>query len=163
MPQRHTRTVHLLRWSLLALLLLVPVTANADAIPLNDYHENVQRAVTALDTLRTSDEAEAPSSYEDRFNQTIESVAKALPETQSVKTRHGDVNVDNSWLHEALKELKDAPAEQREKKLSQVIDRLKAVEERVVPGEKVVHNDKAQAKQKDRKSTRLNSSHGYIS
>ena len=148
MPQRHTRTVHLLRWSLLALLLLVPVTANADAIPLNDYHENVQHAVTALDTLRTSDEAEAPSSYEDRFNQTIESVAKALPETQSVKTRHGDVNVDNSWLHEALKQLKDAPAEQREKKLSQVIDRLKAVEERVVPGENVVHHDKAQAKQK---------------
>jgi Domain of unknown function (DUF4129) len=150
MPQRRTRTDHLLRWSLFALLLLVPVNANANSISAADYHQNLERAVTALDTLRSSDETETASSYENRLDQTITGVREVLPEHQSVETRGGVCNVDNSWLHEALKELKSAAAEQREAKLTQVIERLKAVEERVGPGqtETMPGGDKAQTKEK---------------
>src|SRR5690348_18095829 len=115
MPQHHNRTAHLLRWSLFALLLLVPITANADTIPAAGYHNNVQRAVTALDSLRQIDENETSDSYEHRLDQTIAGVDEVLPERQSVQTSEGVCEVDNSWLHEELKQLKVAStSEQRE-------------------------------------------------
>lgn len=149
MPQRRTRTDHFVRWLLFTLLLFVPVTAVADTtLSLADYHHNVQRAITALDTLRSTDETEAPSSYEYRFDQTITNVLDALPEHQLVETSKGVCNVDNSWLHEALKELKSVPAEQRETRLARIIDRLEALEQRVAPGTTEPGSDKAQAKEK---------------
>jgi hypothetical protein len=117
-------------------LLVVPVSANADSIPATNYHNNVQRAVTALDTLRQVDEGETSTSYEQRLDQTIAGVSEAVPEHQTVQTSEGVCEVDNSWLHEELKQLKSASSsEQRATRLAQVIERLKAVEERVGPGE----------------------------
>jgi hypothetical protein len=135
MPQSRKGTNRHLRWSLIALLLLVPVTANANSISAADYHKNVERAVTALDTLQQTDEEEDLSSYENRLDQTITAVRESLPEHQSIQTSEDVCNVDNAWLHAALKELKSASAEERPTKLGQVIERLKAVEERVGPGE----------------------------
>ena len=132
MPQSRKGT-HV-RWLLIALLLLVPVTANAATISNADYYKNVERAVTALDTLQQIDEAEDSASYESRLDQTIAAVREALPEHQSVQTSEDVCDVDNAWLHEALKQLKSASAEERPTKLAQVIERLKAVEERVGPG-----------------------------
>ena len=134
MSQSRKGTDRYLRWSLIALLLFVPVTANADSISAADYHKNVERAVTALDTLQQTDEEEDVSAYENRLDQTIAAVREALPEHQSVQTSEDVCNVDNAWLHEALKELKSASAGERPTKLAQVIERLKAVEERVGPG-----------------------------
>ncbi|HJT67928.1 MAG TPA: DUF4129 domain-containing protein [Pyrinomonadaceae bacterium] len=151
MPQHHNRTAHHLRWSLFALLLLVPITANADTIPAAGYHNNVQRAVTALDSLRQIDENETSDSYEHRLDQTIAGVDEVLPEHQSVQTSEGVCDVDNSWLHEELKQLKSAStSEQRETRLAQVIERLKAVEERVGPGTTATtpQGDKTQTKEK---------------
>jgi hypothetical protein len=150
MPQRRTRTDRLLRWSLLALFLIIPSTASANSIPSADYHKNVERALNALDTLRSSDETESASAYENRLDQTIAGVREVLPEHQSVETKGGVCNVDNAWLHEELKELKGASAEQREARLTQVIERLQAVEERVGPGRTSTTpaDDKAQAKSK---------------
>ena len=150
MPQLQNLTTHL-RWLFFALLLLVPVTANADAVPAADYHNNVQRAVTALDTLRQVDESETSASYENRLDQTIAGVDEALPEHQSVQTSEGVCDVDNSWLHEELKQLKSASSsEQRAERLTQVIERLQAVEERVGPGETPTTppGDKTQTKEK---------------
>jgi len=150
MPQSRTGTSHFFRWSLIALVLLLPSTANADSISAADYHKNVERAVTALDTLQQTDEAEDSVAYESRLNQTIAAVRESLPEHQSVQTNEDVCNVDNSWLHEALKELKSASPEQRPTKLTQVIERLKAVEERVGPGESSTTPaaDKASTKEK---------------
>jgi Domain of unknown function (DUF4129) len=150
MPQHRTRRDRLFRWSLLALFMLVAVRANADSISSTDYHRNVQRAVTALDTLRSNDETETTSDYENRLDQTVKGVREALPEHQAVETKGGVCNVDNSWLHEALKELKSAPAEQREARLAQAIERLQAVEERVGAGQSrtMPPGDKAQTKAK---------------
>jgi hypothetical protein len=134
MPQSRKATHTYVRWFLIALL-LVPVTANADSISNGDYYKNVERAVTALDTLQQTDETEDGASYENRLDRTIAGVREALPEHQSVQTSEGVYNVDNAWLHEALKQFKSASAEERPTKLAQVIERLKAVAERVEPGE----------------------------
>ena len=135
MPQHRTRTTRRLCLLFFALLLFVPVTANGDSIPVANYHNNVQRAVTALDTLRQVDESESSSAYEQRLDQTIAGVSEVLPEHQAVQTGDGVCDVDNSWLHEELKHLKDAPSDERAARLAQVVERLKAVEERVGPGE----------------------------
>ena len=150
MPQHRIQTTRRLCWLLFALLLLVPLTANADSIPAATYHEHVQGAITALDTLRQVDENESASSYEQRLDQTIAGVADALPEHQTVQTSEGVCDVDNSWLHEELKHLKDAPAGERAARLAQVIERLQGIEERVGPAEnpQTPPDDKAQTKQK---------------
>ena len=150
MLQRRTRTTRRLRWLSFVLFLLVPVTASADSISVTDYHNNVQRAVTALDSLQQIDETETSTSYEDRLDQTIAAVEKALPEHQSVQTTEGVCDVDNSWLHEEFKQLKSASSEQRATRLTQVIERLKAVEERVGPGDTAAtpQGDKTQTKEK---------------
>jgi hypothetical protein len=146
MPQRRIQTTRRLDWLLFALLLLVPVTANADSIPATDYHNSVQRAVTALDTLRQVDETETSTTYEHRLDQTIAGVQEAVPEHQSVQTGDGVCDVDNSWLHDELKALKNASSEQRAARLTHIIERLEAVEERVGPGETAATppNDKTQ-------------------
>lgn len=149
MPQSRKGTNRCVRWSLIALLLLVPVTANADSISAADYHKNVERAVTALDTLQQTEETEDVSSYENRLDQTLAAVREALPEHQSVQTSEDVCVVDNAWLHEALKELKSTSAGERPTKLAQVIERLKAVEERVGPGGRATTPaEKANTKQK---------------
>lgn len=150
MPGSRKGTNRCLRWSFIALLLLVPVTANADSISAADYHKNVERAVTALDTLQQTDETENVSAYENRLDQTIAAVREALPEHQSVQTSEDVCNVDNTWLHEALKELKSTSGGERPTKLAHVIERLKAVEERVGPGgsSTTPPNDKANTKEK---------------
>jgi hypothetical protein len=150
MPQHRPRTTRRLCWSLFALLFLFSVTANADSIPATDYHNNVQRAITALDTLRQVDETETSQSYEQRLDQTIAGVHEVLPEHQSVQTSEGVCEVDNSWLHEELKQLKADSSEQRAARLAQVIERLQAVEERVRLGETPTTSpgDKTQTKEK---------------
>ena len=148
MPQSRQGTHTHVRWSLIALLLLVPVTANADSISIADYHKNVERAVTALDTLQQRDETEDVASYETRLDQTIAAVRESVPEHESVQTSEDVYNVDNAWLHEALKQLKNTPAELRPTKLAQIIERLKAVEERVGPGEASPSDAKANNREK---------------
>jgi len=148
MPQRRTCTTRRVHWLLFTLLLLIPVSANAESIPAADYHNNVQRAVTALDTLKQVDENESSAAYEQRFEQTIAGVSEALPEHQSVQTSEGVCEVDNSWLHEELKKLKSSSSQERATELERVVERLKAVEERVGPGETETTGDKAQTKEK---------------
>ena len=146
MPQRHNETNRHLRWWLFALLLLVPGTAYADTISLTDYHNNLQRAITELDTLEHGDEDENTSSYAAHFDQTITEVSEIVPQHQSVQTRDGVCNVDNTWLHEALKQLKNASPDERSDKFEEIIPRLRALDERVEPKPSSPATDKAQTK-----------------
>lgn len=114
-------------FALAALLFLFH--ANASAIPIADYHQNLKKAVTALDTLTQSDEEENPNDYENRFNQTIEGIKAALPEHQTIESPDGVYEVDNSWLYRDLKQLTEAV--DRPEKLRQLLESLQAVEARV--------------------------------
>jgi len=112
---------------LATLLLLFP--ASVVAIPIADYHQNIKKAITALDTLTQSDEDESPADYESRFEKTIEGIRAALPEHQTVESPEGVCEVDNSWLHRDLKKL--TAAVDPSKKISQVIESLHAIEARI--------------------------------
>ena len=116
---------------LIAVLLLVPAVANAAAISEADYQKNLQQAVGALETLHVIDEAETPYYYQNQFADTLTKVREALPEQQQVESSNEVCNVDNSWVHESLKELEKASPEDRENKLTLLVERLTAIEERV--------------------------------
>ncbi len=133
---------------LAALVFLFPSTAAA--IPVSDYHKNLQRAITALDTLVQSDEEEGVSDYERRLGETINAIRGALPEYQPVQSGEEICSVDNAWLHKDLDEIGKLPPEERSVKISRVLETLKALEERVAELQKptTVGDSKAAAKKK---------------
>src|SRR5262245_41445847 len=90
----------------LIFVVLVPVVAHAASLA--DYHRNVKAAITALDTLTQSDEEETESEYQQRFADTVTNVRKLLPESQMVECGEELCAVDNSWLHDQLKESQKA-------------------------------------------------------
>lgn len=150
MPQSRITTSGHCCWLLTALLLLLPITAKAEPIPAADYQKNLERAITALDTLQQTDENETPYGYQQRLDQTIAAVQEALPEHQDVQGSDEVCKVDNSWLHGALKNLKSVSSEQYQAKLTQIIERLRALEERVAYERRpaTAADNKAEKKQK---------------
>jgi hypothetical protein len=116
---------------LIALLLLVPAVANAGTISEADYQKNLQQAVAALETLHVIDEAETPYYYQNQFADTLTKVREALPEQQQVQSSNEVCNVDNTWVHESLKDIEKASPEERANKLTLLVERLVAIEERV--------------------------------
>lgn len=121
------------RASLLAAALLVLFLPNAaNAIPLAEYQRNLQRAVTALDTLLQKDEAEGASDYEKRIDQTFNAVRIILPINQLVQLGDDNFDVDNSWLHERLDQIETTgKAADRQRRITHLVEQLEAVEERV--------------------------------
>ena len=119
------------RWLLTALLLIVPATARADTLRSEDYQAELQRAIGALESLQEIDEEETPGYYQERFNESIATVREALPEKQSVQSSDEVCEVDNTWLHATLEEFKTLTPDERATRLDQLIQRLKALEQRV--------------------------------
>lgn len=114
---------------LLACVILLSLPITAAAIPIADYHKNLQGAITALDTLTEMDEEESVIGYQRRLEETISAVRSVLPETQTVESGDDSCGVDNSWLHKELDELgKSAEMPER---IAQIIESLRAIEERV--------------------------------
>ena len=105
-------------------LLLCPVCVSA--IPISEYQQNLENAIASLETLG-QDENETDTDYENRFKHTVESVRAALPKSQTVESDGDSINVDNSWLHTALDDLKNDDFAE----LGRILERLQAVAERV--------------------------------
>ena len=116
----------------LFILVLFLVTPNASAIPLSDYQKNLERAITALDTLAQRDEDETHQTYEKRLTETIGAVRNAIPEKQSIEQDSLSVTVDNAWLHKRLDELEVASESDAPVVREQLIEGIKAIDERVV-------------------------------
>jgi len=117
------------RYSLAAVflcLLVFPTTVAA--IPIEQYQQNLTRAIATLETL---DELVDDESYEfeHRRADSVETVRTALPKHQSVEFEGEVCNVDNSWLHEDLDELEKTadPSDN----LAQILQSLRALEARV--------------------------------
>src|ERR1041385_1480091 len=131
----------------LALLFFVfPV--NVLAIPISDYQQNLKKAITALDTLTQSDENESTNDYNKRFDQTIEGVRQALPENQTVESETETYNVDNSWLHRDLDNLKQSVDILKE--TSEINERLRALEARIAERQKPIQSGESKNQAKDK-------------
>ena len=149
MPEIRSERNRCLSFLLLALLFFVPVSVHAEPLSSADYQNQLQRAIKALEDLDEIDESEYPDTYQEQFEQALKTVAEAVPESEAVKASDDVCNVDNSWLTIALKDLKSSTPEQRATRLPQLIERLKAIEERVGYERQATAADtKTQSKQK---------------
>lgn len=117
---------------LTAVLVLAIFPLQALAISVTEYHLNLQRAITALDTLAQIDENETSANFDLRVRDTSGAVRQAIPETQSIETGESTITVDNSWLHKRLDELELAGPTDSANIRNELIHRLKALDDRVV-------------------------------
>jgi Domain of unknown function (DUF4129) len=124
--------------------------ARTAALPIGGYQQNLQRAITALDTLAQVDEDESESDVERRLAQTIAGVRAVLPEHQTVEADYDSYDVDNSWLHKTFDELAKLDADERAQRIKQVVETLRALEARVAerqhPGRLVDSKEQAKSK-----------------
>jgi hypothetical protein len=109
---------------LTTLLFLCPATAAA--IPLSEYYQNIKNAIAALDNLNESVEEESTDDYQNRFNQTLEEIRSSFPKNQTVEAEGEVCNVDNSWLHKRVDELKGGVED-----VDPFLEMLQAMESRV--------------------------------
>lgn len=135
--------------------LLFLCTGYASAIPISDYHQNLKRAIGALETLLEMDEGEVQTAgdYEQELNSTIEAIRVMLPESQMIETRDVSYNVDNAWLHKALDQLADSSADDHFEKIGLVIQSLQAIEIRITERETLP----AKAESKEQAKAKLES------
>jgi hypothetical protein len=131
MLQRRTAKEYGFAVLLFALLALVPALVNGQYLSPSDYQQNLNRAIHTLQDLEEFAEAEDPADYQNELHQALATVRKVLPAQQSVQSSDEVCNVDNTWLHDALKEIESASAEKRPDQIARVIERLAAVEDRV--------------------------------
>src|SRR4026208_432265 len=109
--------------------LLFLCCASAAAIPIVDYQQNIKRAITDLETLEASEEDDSSDAYKALLAHTLDTVRNALPASQAIELDGETCNVDNSWIHKALDELKAATEDQRDH-IAQLLDSLRAMEAR---------------------------------
>jgi uncharacterized protein DUF4129 len=114
---------------LAALLFLYP--AQVKALPLAEYRQNLQRAVTALDTLAQRDENESDTDAAKRLTQTLQGVRTVLPEHQTVESGSETCEIDNSWLHKSLTDVEKLDPEQQAQRIDDVRESLRALQTRV--------------------------------
>src|SRR5215510_7274284 len=86
-----------------AFLFAFPLTASA--IPLADYQQRINQAITAIDTLVHVNEHDTEADFANRLAETSDAIRAALPEHLTVE-ENGFVDVDNSPLHKTLEDLK---------------------------------------------------------
>jgi hypothetical protein len=119
-------------------LFLSPVVVSA--IPISEYQQNLKRSITSLESLERA--PEDTTLNDAQFDFVSNSVRTTLPEHQEVEIDGEVYNVDNTWLHKAIDELKQA--DQWREKLAQTLSRLQSIEARVAerqnPGDRAAEN-----------------------
>ena len=102
------------------------------AIPIQDYRENIKRAVNALDGISTpSEESAAPETAEARVHAALTSVRALLPLRLNVEWNNTGYVVDNTWLHQLLGDYEKASQADRADLEMRLRERLTAVDQRL--------------------------------
>ncbi|HVG33341.1 MAG TPA: DUF4129 domain-containing protein [Pyrinomonadaceae bacterium] len=98
------------RCVLCALLLIIVSCAGANAytsISLAEYRERVARAAIALDSLSSFDEEISERERAAQISSTLSEVRKSIPQTLAVEWNGAPMQVNNSWLEDALKQYEE--------------------------------------------------------
>lgn len=130
MPQISTKSVSRSAACVVVLAVLwFLCPARAAAIPISEYQQRVNDAIGSLETLSGVDEDEITTEYEAELNQKLDEIRASLPVHQTVESDGQSYNVDNSWLHKALEDVKTNTS--RSERLAQLIESLEAMDERL--------------------------------
>jgi len=130
MPLRTTKPLAL--FFMVALLSLFTSRAHASTASLADYHKRVTTAEISLNRLKSSYTG-SDMWPEQLIARTIAQVRDDLPVKETVSSNGLRVEVDNSWLHDGLRDYDEMNhADQRSgEALSRMIERLRALDERL--------------------------------
>jgi Domain of unknown function (DUF4129) len=96
-----------MRCVLCALLLILVSYTGAKAytaISLAEYRERVARAAIALDSLSSFDEEMSEKERAAQISSTLSEVRRSIPQTLAVEWNGAPMQVNNSWLEDALKQ-----------------------------------------------------------
>jgi hypothetical protein len=156
-PERKRHVSGYLRAMLYALLLLLFPCAGAkaaDTISLSDYRARIGQATIALDSLSSFDEGISARERAARIASVLREVRRALPPKLSVEWNNGPLEINNSWLDDALKGYeKLSPSDtRREEVLASITERLHALGERF---DEVLKAEADSARDKDEEKARL--------
>ena len=130
MPQISTKSLGRIAASGVWLTVLLFVCAgSAIAIPMTEYQQNIKKAISSLETLITDEEDEEESPDEDELNSRFEEVRASLPKNQTVEADGEVYTVDNTWLHQAIDEVKQQAY--KSERIEQLVQSLTAIETRL--------------------------------
>jgi hypothetical protein len=116
---------------LIGVALLLVLSSSTQAVSLKDYQNDVNRAVTALDSLAQQDEEEEPAPYEQRLVETLQGVRNLLAQSVVVEWNGTNFSVDNLWLHQEIDAISGVAASEKAARIERVKERLQAISERL--------------------------------
>ncbi len=119
---------------------------------LADYKRRVHEAQNLLYTNLSSEESLSASQNENLYRANVSRVRELLPKTEKIENGATSFEVNNEWLHNSLDSYEKNAAEKdkRQKLLSEITDKLGAIEERLKERETAENSatGKNQTKQK---------------
>lgn len=118
----------------LLLILISCAAVKAEApVSLREYRERIGQATVALDSLSSFDEGMSERERASSVSATLRDVRRIIPPTLAVEWNGAPVEVNNSWLEDALKEYEKIPASdaRRSVSLMSITERLHALGERL--------------------------------
>ena len=102
-------------------------------ISLDEYREQVKKAIGVLDQIHETDEGMAQSQRETIIAAGVRSAREALPPHESIQWNGTTTSVDNSWLDDELKEFEKLSTSDSNHSLTldRIVERLQALQERL--------------------------------
>lgn len=133
---------------LVAFLFVCP--ANVAAIPIAEYQQRLKQAISQIEKVTEIEQDFNETDFENRMLETGDLIRVALPEKLTVEDNGEVCNVDNSWLHKSLDELKKLPGAEQFEQVDFITETLQALEVRIAERQAAVARgeSKEQAKSK---------------
>ena len=124
--------------------------SSVSAIPLSQYNQSLDDAISRIDSIFEKDEDESDAEFEARCVHTIDTIRSELPQSQPVEFDGESWTADNTWLHTALDEALRVPVAERSDKLVSLQEQLRAIYAHTheLENAKTADNDKIAAKQR---------------
>jgi hypothetical protein len=116
-----------------AVLVSLVCTSSISAATLADYRHRVSESIAVIKQLPAVDGTEGPSSREQFVMTNAARIRDLLPVKETVLLDGQSVVVDNTWLHEALRDYEKAnsTATQRAEIRARIEERLRSLDERL--------------------------------
>lgn len=101
------------------------------AMPISEYRTLIHQAVLVLENPSRTAGHESVEDRADRELRALNTVREYVPEAETIEWDGGRVRVDDSWLDEELNSFRKADAPLRAEILARILERLRAVDERL--------------------------------
>lgn len=115
-----------------AVVLVLFFAGGLQATTIAQYRERIHNAIVALNTLSYGNAEETTPPSEAQVAAAFNAVRALLPKTETVAVNNGSLQVNNSWLHDALSDYEKANANSpRQEMIRRILERLQSLADRL--------------------------------